>query len=134
MPQNKPPEPGQHEKDEALLSQRRGRVAGALKDPEEKRRFIARQGSGKATREELETETQRVSNLHALGSYQKGGKVKKTGIYKVHKGEVVIPAAKVRARKMNVGDMPAKRRMEIPGMRLPGSRFKARKLPIGKRR
>lgn len=29
-----------------------------------------------------------------MGSFKKGGKVKKTGLYKLHKGEKVIPAKK----------------------------------------
>jgi hypothetical protein len=29
-----------------------------------------------------------------LGSFKKGGKVKKTGVYKLHKKEVVVPAKK----------------------------------------
>ena len=32
------------------------------------------------------------------GSFKKGGKVKKTGIYKLHKNEVVVPAKKRRKR------------------------------------
>lgn len=32
-----------------------------------------------------------------LGSFKKGGKVKKTGAYKLHKGEVVVPSKKVSA-------------------------------------
>ena len=34
-----------------------------------------------------------------LGSFKKGGKVKKTGKYKLHKGEVVVPAKKVKKMK-----------------------------------
>lgn len=30
----------------------------------------------------------------SLGSFKKGGKVKKTGLYKLHAGEVVLPAKK----------------------------------------
>jgi hypothetical protein len=92
MPDDKSPDPGPKEKDAALLSQRRGRVAGAIKDPKEKRKFIARQGEGKTSREDLETETQRTTNRMALGSFKRGGRVKKTGIYKVHAGEKVVPA------------------------------------------
>ena len=37
-----------------------------------------------------------------LGSFKKGGTVKKTGIYKLHKGEEVVPAKKKEmASKMN---------------------------------
>lgn len=34
-----------------------------------------------------------------LGSFKKGGKVKKTGKYKLHKGEVVVPVKKVKKMK-----------------------------------
>lgn len=35
-----------------------------------------------------------------LGSFKKGGKVKKTGNYKLHKGEKVVPAKKVKKERM----------------------------------
>lgn len=34
------------------------------------------------------------SGGQALGSFKKGGKVPKTGLYKLHKGEKVVPAKK----------------------------------------
>jgi len=45
-----------------------------------------------------------------LGSFKKGGKVKKTGKYKLHKGEMVVPAKKVKKMKKvmksaNPGDL-----------------------------
>jgi hypothetical protein len=36
-----------------------------------------------------------------LGSLKKGGKIKKTGIYRLHEGEEVIPKKKAMARKMS---------------------------------
>jgi len=33
-----------------------------------------------------------------LGSYKKGGKVKKTGLYKLHKGEKVVPVKSKKKR------------------------------------
>lgn len=33
----------------------------------------------------------KVAGKKVLGSYKKGGKVKKTGTYKLHKGEIVMP-------------------------------------------
>ena len=36
------------------------------------------------------------NNPRQLGSYRKGGQIKKTGLYKLHKGEVVVPAYKVK--------------------------------------
>jgi len=45
-------------------------------------------------------------NSPVLGGYKKGGSVKKTGLYKVHKGEEVISKKKAMARKMS----PAKQK------------------------
>lgn len=39
------------------------------------------------------------SEQPVLGSYKKGGKVKKTGLYKLHKGEKVVSAKKVKKSK-----------------------------------
>ncbi len=39
-----------------------------------------------------------VGKLMTVGSYKKGGKIKKTGIAKVHKGEVVVPKKIVRKK------------------------------------
>lgn len=38
-------------------------------------------------------------NMATPAAYAKGGKVKKTGMAKVHKGEVVLTSAKVKALK-----------------------------------
>jgi hypothetical protein len=35
----------------------------------------------------------------AIGSFKKGGKVKKTGLYKLHKNEIVVPANKASTMK-----------------------------------
>ena len=35
-----------------------------------------------------------ISNLRVLGSMKKGGRVKRTGIYRLHKNEHVVPARK----------------------------------------
>lgn len=35
--------------------------------------------------------------VNVIGSFKKGGKVKRTGNYKLHKGEVVVPASRVKA-------------------------------------
>lgn len=37
-----------------------------------------------------------VSPVNAIPAFKKGGTVKKTGLAKVHKGEKVIPASKVK--------------------------------------
>ena len=38
-----------------------------------------------------------------LPSYRKGGKVRRTGLARMHKGEMVIPAAKVKMLKKLLG-------------------------------
>lgn len=38
--------------------------------------------------------SQAVSNLRVLGSMKKGGRVKRTGLYRLHAGEVVKPVRK----------------------------------------
>ena len=40
-----------------------------------------------------------IGKLMTVGSYKKGGKVKKTGLALVHKGELVVPANKVKKFK-----------------------------------
>jgi len=37
--------------------------------------------------------------LRILGSLKNGGMINKTGVYKLHKGEMVVPASKVKAMK-----------------------------------
>jgi SLT domain-containing protein len=39
-----------------------------------------------------------ASNVHAV-SYKRGGKVKRTGLARLHKGEVVVPRGKVKRMK-----------------------------------
>jgi hypothetical protein len=98
----------------AALSQLRGAAAAKIKDPEKKRKFIEAQGkseqSGKMNadydrmkseaEDTLATDGENVNSdaKRIAGSYKKGGKVPKTGIYKLHKKEVVIPAKKARGR------------------------------------
>ena len=49
---------------------------------------------------------------NVLGSFKKGGTVKKTGVYKLHKGEEVVPAKKkemaekMKQRCSNIGRKP----------------------------
>ena len=38
--------------------------------------------------------TQSAPNTGVLGSFKKGGKVRRTGLYKLHKGETVRPKTK----------------------------------------
>ena len=79
-----------NEQQRALLSQRRGKLAARITDPQKRRDFIAQQGAGGMSDEELETETSRETNRQALTSYKHGGKVKQTGPAMLHKGERVL--------------------------------------------
>ena len=55
------------------------------------------------TYQDLRTNTQditdRLGNMEIEGSMKKGGMVKKTGVYLLHKGEKVIPANQVKKNK-----------------------------------
>jgi hypothetical protein len=47
-------------------------------------------------------------------SMKKGGKVKKTGAYKLHKGEHVVPAKKAGAKKRDGRDMAMLKKARMP--------------------
>jgi len=86
-----------NEQQRATLSKRRGKLAAGITDPQARREFIARQGVGKVSEEQLEQETMRETAKQALTSYKHGGKVAKTGPAMLHKGEVVVPESEVHA-------------------------------------
>lgn len=95
----------QSEADKASLSQRRGRFAASIKAPKDRRKYIAAQGeadvSGNDSRQaELAVTTNKDEQNAVLGSLKKGGKVKKTGLYKLHRGEKVVP---VKETNMSMG-------------------------------
>ena len=84
------------ELERASVSRQRGRAAAGMPAGDEKKQFIARQGEeeakGKDDLGELSQEAYRQRNVNAVqGSFKKGGMVSKTGVYKLHKGEKVIP-------------------------------------------
>lgn len=85
------------EQQRADLSKRRGQVAAGITDSAARKAFIARQGQEEAKGSKdtsgLESELYRERNRQAAqGSFQKGGTVPRTGNYKLHKGEKVVPA------------------------------------------
>ena len=41
----------------------------------------------------------RFSGPHIMGSFKKGGKVKKSGLYRLHAGEVVVPLSELARAK-----------------------------------
>ena len=88
------------ELERASVSRQRGKVAAGMQPGEEKREFIAKQGQqeakGKDDLGELSQEAYRQRNINAVqGSMKKGGVVPKTGVYKLHKGEHVVPKGMV---------------------------------------
>jgi len=110
MPGSAPQSVGETER--AAVSLKRGKLAAGIRDPEERKRFIARQGSeeeremrGKSSAgmEKLEAETNLEQGRQTAGvdssdstrtlrSMKKGGVVRKTGAHLIHRGERVIPA------------------------------------------
>jgi len=87
--------PAHTEEEKAALTQTRGRQAAKIKDPEEKKAYIA--GSADvdkdfdATAQSTAIQENKQKSQEVLGSMKKGGPIEKTGIYKLHKGEHVIP-------------------------------------------
>lgn len=80
----------------AETSKFRGQVASGIRDSDERRKFISRQGDeearGKSDTESLKQDAYRQRNVNAVqGSFKRGGRVKKTGVYRLHKGERVVP-------------------------------------------
>ena len=88
------------EQERAEMSKTRGQVGAGMKPGPEKRAFISKQGEqeakGKDDLGELSQEAYRQRNINAVqGSFKKGGVVPKTGVYKLHKGEHVVPRGMV---------------------------------------
>lgn len=83
------------EESRAQMSKQRGQVAAGMKPGPERQAFIARQGTeeakGKQDLPALGEEAFRQRNIQAAGSYRSGGQVVKDGVYKLHKGETVVP-------------------------------------------
>jgi len=87
------------EQDEAGVSRQRGQTSAYIKDPAEKRAYISKQGEGKTSTADLKQQDYNMRNkLASEGSMKKGGRVKRTGNYKLHKGETVMTAKNSRKR------------------------------------
>jgi|GEM_PF-2647828 len=85
------------EEQRAALTQQRGRQASRIKDPGERRRYIAESANIDKNYEGMADRTSAMEGVldkrELLGDYKKGTKnVPKTGAYKLHKGEAVVPA------------------------------------------
>jgi hypothetical protein len=84
------------EQKRADVAKMRGTVAAGMQPGPDKKAFIAAQGEsekgGKDTTADMESSAYRQRNVNAVqGSFKKGGHVAKTGLYKLHKGETVVP-------------------------------------------
>jgi hypothetical protein len=103
----------QTEQDKAILSQRRGKLAAGIKDPQARKSYIAAQSKvdqngNDSAQAALAESTNKDEQDRVLGSFKKGGTVKKTGLYKMHKGEAVIPAKKATEFKNILSGEPIK--------------------------
>lgn len=99
------------EEQKAALTTERGKQAADIKDPDEKKRYIAGSASVdtdyEGTANSTAIEANKLQNQKVLGSLKKGGTIPKTGLYKLHKDEKVIPAnkAKMMNKKMDMASM-----------------------------
>jgi hypothetical protein len=120
------------ESDRANLSIRRGKLAADIKDPVARAKYIAAQGTAEASGDiasqaKLENDTHNDETTKAIGSFKKGGVVKKTGLYKLHKHEVVVPAKKAsHMRDILSGKQPSTKKTTTVDLGKKGS-FKLKK-------
>ena len=98
--------PGATEDQKAALTTTRGKQAAQITDPDEKKAYI-KDSAGvdkdyDATAQATSVKGNELQKRAVMGSMKKGGMVPKTGPYKLHKGEKVIPKDKVKemANKM----------------------------------
>lgn len=88
------------EQEKADLSKTRGVTAAHIPDAAEKRDYIAAQGKAESkgmdkTPELKQQDFNKRNELTVLGSMKKGGIIKKTGLYKMHENEIVLPSPDV---------------------------------------
>jgi hypothetical protein len=85
------------EQEKADVSRSRGVTAAHIPDAAEKREYIAAQGKAESkgmdkTAELKQGDFDKRNQLVVEGNMKKGGIVPKTGLYKMHKNEVVLPS------------------------------------------
>lgn len=81
------------EGENAARSKSRGVIAAGIEDRDVKKKFIAAQGEGKLSDQDLDNQAYRVRNAVAAGAVptlHDGGLVKKDGLHNLQKGEGVI--------------------------------------------
>src|SRR3989449_11461510 len=106
------------ESERAALSQKRGRLAAGIRDSEERKRFIARQGEDEAKgsrgmgMEKISAETALEEGRQTAGvdssdttrtlrSMKKGGVVKNTGAHLLKKGGGAVPPDGEEGKEVN---------------------------------
>lgn len=102
------PKDNHSEQKSADIAKQRGVVAAGIQDSDTKKKFIAAQGEGKMSDQDLDAQTYRVRNQIAAGAVptmHDGGTVKKDGLHNLEKGEVVIAKDKVKNMKNAKGLM-----------------------------
>jgi len=86
-----------NEQDRASITAVRGRQAARMSGAQRKK-YIADSAGVDTDYQNTAEETAGVSKMQqtqdVLGSMKKGGKIKKTGLYRLHKGERVVPKSK----------------------------------------
>lgn len=101
------------EQERAALSIARGKQAARISDQGEKKQYIADTASidkdYSQVKEATAVKENELKGRAVMGSFKKGGVVKKTGVYKVHKGERVISHG-VNKVKMNASSSANHRR------------------------
>lgn len=86
----------------AAMTAERGRQASQIKDSSERKKYISESSlvdtnPAKAA-ESTSAKGNELQRGKVMGSMKKGGRVKRTGTYKLHKGEKVTSAKKSRKR------------------------------------
>lgn len=78
----------------ALQSQRLGKLAASPGVSHARAKELVSTQARMPKQEDVEGVITKETSRQALGSFKKGGKVKRTGLYKLHKGETVKRASK----------------------------------------
>jgi hypothetical protein len=88
------------EQERADLSIQRGKDAAQIKDPEQRKAFVAEQGKqeakGKDFSDIVNSTNAFETGMALKGSFKHGGTVPETGPYLLHEGEKVIPVAETK--------------------------------------
>jgi hypothetical protein len=109
------------EQEKADLSKTRGVTAAHIPDAAEKRDYIAAQGKAESkgmdqTKELKQGDFNKRNELAVLGSMKKGGLIKKTGLYKMHKDEIVLPSPAVLTGKAPK-TMPGGKKLKVQSLK-----------------